>query len=56
MSIPDVVKNIEVLVGKIKNNEVNYYIVNTWRLKGRSISLGTFDNLLLGDWVLDDAG
>jgi hypothetical protein len=36
MSIPDVVKNIDVLVGKIKNNEVNYYIVNTFmKLSGR---------------------
>ena len=36
MSIPDVIKNINNLVTKIKNNEVNYYIVNTFmKLVGR---------------------
>jgi hypothetical protein len=36
MSVPDVVKTIEVLVAKIRNDEVNYYIVNTFmKLSGR---------------------
>ena len=36
MGIPDVVKNIDSLVAKIKNKEVNYYIVNTFmKLVGR---------------------
>jgi len=36
MSIQDVTKTIDILVGKIKNNEINYYIVNTFmKLSGR---------------------
>lgn len=36
MSVPDIVKTIELLVGKIRNDEVNYYIVNTFmKLSGR---------------------
>lgn len=36
MSITDAVKNIDLLVEKIKGNEVNFYVVNTFmRLVGR---------------------
>ena len=36
MSVPHIVKTIELLVGKIRNDEVNYYIVNTFmKLSGR---------------------
>lgn len=36
MSIPDIVKNIETLVTKIRNEEANYYLVNTFmKLSGR---------------------
>jgi len=36
MNINDAIKNIDILVDKIKNNDVNFYAVNTFmRLVGR---------------------